>query len=279
MDYIEFKIELNPIEPASGILMYELGETGFESFTEENFGLMAYVPENLFDESRVADILDRAKTYTEEINYSKSLIKQQNWNEVWESNFEPIKIGSKCLVRAPFHNIEEKFDYDIIISPKMSFGTGHHQTTYLMLSELFEMDLVDKSVLDMGSGTGILAILASKLGVREVDAIDIEEWAYENAIENASLNEVENLTSILGDAQKLKDKKTKYDIVLANINRNILMQDFSKYAESMKLKSELLLSGFYEMDAPILIKEALKHNFKLKTQKAKEKWCMLHFER
>ena len=279
MDYVEYKIELNPIEPANGILMYELGETGFESFTEEDFGLMAYVQENLFNENQVNEIFEHAKTYTDEIKYSKSIIKQQNWNEVWESNFKPIKIESKCLVRAPFHDVQGNFDYEIIISPKMSFGTGHHQTTYLMLSELFEMDLVDKSVLDMGSGTGILAILASKLGVKNVDAVDIEEWAFENATENAKLNQVENLAAILGDATSLNDKKDYYDIVLANINRNILIQDIPIYVKTMKSNSELLLSGFYDSDASILIGAVSKYGFKLKAQKEKEKWCMLHFKR
>ena len=279
MDYIELKIELSPIEPARDILMHELGETGFESFTEEVFGLLAYIPQNTFNEERVNEILDHTKTYTEEVKFSQNIIEQQNWNEVWESNFEPIKIGTKCLVKAPFHTIDEKFDYEIVISPKMSFGTGHHETTFLMLSELFEMELKDNAILDMGSGTAILAILASKLNAKTIDAIDVEEWAFENAAENADLNTVSNITPLLGDASLIEDKNDVYDVVLANINRNILVQDMKSYAKALKVNGDLLLSGFYEVDADILIAETSKYGLKLKDKKVKNNWCMLHFER
>lgn len=279
MDYIELKIELNPIEPARGIIIHKLAETGFESFTDEDYGLLAYVPDSLYDEISTNEILNEVKTFPAEIKSTKTIIKQQNWNEVWESNFEPIKIDNRCVVKAPFHEIEEQFDYEIVISPKMSFGTGHHETTYLMLSELFEMELSDKFILDMGSGTGILAILASKLGAKQIDAIDIEEWAFENAGENAQLNGVHNIHPILGDAFELKDKQGKYDIVLANINRNILLQDIERYIESMRDEAELLLSGFYEVDSSVLIDTVLKYGFSLKAKKIKNTWCMLHFER
>lgn len=279
MDYIELKIELIPIHPARDILMHELGETGFESFTEEDFGLMAYVSQNEYNEGQVVNVLDRAKTFTHKIEYTKSVIKQQNWNEVWESNFEPIEIGTKCLVKAPFHNIDKMFDYEITISPKMSFGTGHHETTFLMLSELFEMDLNEKSVLDMGSGTAILAILASKLGAESIDAIDIEEWAFENAAENAEINKVFNIEPMLGDATLLEDKIDTYDVVLANINRNILLQDMEKYAAALKPKGDLLLSGFYDVDAEFLLESTQKYGLRIKSKQVKNNWCMLHFER
>ena len=241
--------------------------------------MLAYVPDSLYDEISTNEILNEVKTFPAEIKSTKTIIKQQNWNEVWESNFEPIKIDNRCVVKAPFHEIEEQFDYEIVISPKMSFGTGHHETTYLMLSELFEMELSDKFILDMGSGTGILAILASKLGAKQIDAIDIEEWAFENAGENAQLNGVHNIHPILGDAFELKDKQGKYDIVLANINRNILLQDIERYIESMRDEAELLLSGFYEVDSSVLIDTVLNYGFSLKAKKIKNTWCMLHFER
>ncbi len=279
MDYIELKIELNPVEPARNILLHQLGELGFESFTEESFGMLAYIPQSDYNEGDVNELINQAKTFTETVQVSSIVIQQQNWNEVWESNFEPIKIEDKCLVRAPFHNSEKGFEYELIISPKMSFGTGHHETTYLMMSELFEMDLSNKQILDMGSGTAILAILTSKLGAKHIDAIDIEEWAFENAQENAELNAVNNITPFLGDAELLKDKNDCYDIVIANINRNILTQDMQAYVKSMKPKADLLLSGFYDVDADILLEETSKYGLTLKEKKTKNNWCMLHLER
>ena len=279
MNYIELKIECLPLQPAQDILLHKLGEAGFESFTEEDFGLMAYISENDFNENAVTTIFKEAETYTNTLNFTKKIIQQQNWNEVWESSFKPITIGNKCIVKAPFHNVSENYQHTIEISPKMSFGTGHHETTYLMLAEMLDINFSNKNVLDMGSGTGILTILAAKLDAKYVDAVDIEQWAYENAIENFEANNVDNATSVLGDAHWLKGKTSSYDVVLANINRNILLNDMATYVDVMRPKAQLLLSGFYDIDVPVLLEKINKLELNLVKKNIKNGWCMLHLQK
>ncbi|MFP5470653.1 MAG: 50S ribosomal protein L11 methyltransferase [Bacteroidia bacterium] len=277
MEYTEVNISLNPILPAREILLYELGEVGFDSFTEEEKGLKAYIPTEKFNESSLQEAFYKIDELEVEYDFELNIIEDKNWNEIWESNIQPIIIDDKCVVKAPFHRVDKHFDYEILIDPKMSFGTGHHETTYLIMQEMLLMNFDKKVVLDMGSGTGILAILACKKGANYCDAIDVEEWAYHNAIENAKNNDVSNMNVFLGNGSLIKDKKNNYDVVLANINRNILLQDIIFYTASMKQNAHLLLSGFYVTDAAQLVSEAEKYNLKLVSENSKNTWCILHF--
>lgn len=279
MEYTEVSISLNPVLPAREILLYELSEVGFDSFTEEENGLKAYIPSKNFNESSLQEAFYKIDELEIDYDFELKVIEDKNWNEIWESNIQPIIIDDKCVVKAPFHTIEKTFEYEILIDPKMSFGTGHHETTFLMLQEMLGMNFENKMVLDMGCGTGILGILACKKGANYCDAIDVEDWAYENAIENAKNNNVSNMNIFLGDAKLIDNKKEVYDIVLANINRNVLLQDIGVYVASMKSKAHLLLSGFYITDAPFLIEEAKKNNLTLEKKSEKNTWCMLHFKK
>jgi ribosomal protein L11 methyltransferase len=279
LEYKELKISLQPLLPAKEVLLYELGELGFDSFTEEPNGLNAYIPSKDYNQQAFEALLEHIKPHLEVVEVEINTIPDQNWNEVWESNFQPITIDNKCVVRAPFHNIENSFEHEVIINPQMSFGTGHHETTYLMMDKMLAMNWQNKQVLDMGSGTGILAILAIKLGAKNCDAIDVEEWAYHNAKENVLLNNVANIHVLLGDASLIENKANTYDVVIANINRNVLMQDMQNYAKSMKNGAQLLLSGFYITDAETLITHAQKLGLCLIDKKEKNTWCLLHLSK
>ncbi|MGB3774200.1 MAG: 50S ribosomal protein L11 methyltransferase [Leeuwenhoekiella sp.] len=246
--YIEYSFKVKPITPGVDILIAQLAEIDFESFSETEVGLNAYILQSLDK----ADILEGVQVLSNsefEIEFSKSKIDPVNWNAEWERNFEPIEVDEKCAVRAPFHPKTDVL-YDIVIEPKMSFGTGHHATTYLMIKHLLKMQIEDKVVLDMGSGTGILTILASMRGARYVDAIDNDRWCYENALENVERNKVSHIRVKHGDVSLLKD--TSYDIIIANINRNILIADIPTYANFLKEGGTMLLSGFYTEDIPAL---------------------------
>lgn len=256
MKYFEYKISVAEVDLAD-VLVWELGELGFDSFTEwDGEQVCAYIThEELFStDSKQAQI----KELLDEYNYEVSEIEQQNWNQLWESNFEPISLGRDCYIRAPFHEPCSGQDYDneLIIMPKMSFGTGHHSTTCLMVRAIVSMDVAGKVGLDMGSGTGILAILAAKRGAKTVDAIDIDEWAKENCSENAELNGVsDSVVPYHGDASLLEDnadRESCYDFVLANINRNILIRDMKHYVRSMKNGAAIAFSGFLEFDVPAI---------------------------
>jgi ribosomal protein L11 methyltransferase len=279
MDYTEVKIVLNPVLPSREVLLYELAELGFDSFTDEEQGLNAYIPSQHLNIQQLEQVFNQIKAHETQLSFEINIIEDKNWNEVWESNFQPITIEDKCIVKAPFHQVDKHYTYEIEINPQMSFGTGHHETTYLMMTELLEMDFKNKDVLDMGSGTGILAILASKLGAKHIDAIDIEEWAYNNALENVANNATTNISVFLGDAALIEQKKESYDVVIANINRNILLQDMHHYVASMKTNANLLLSGFYTTDASVLIHHAETLGLKLHHQREKNTWCMLHFSK
>jgi ribosomal protein L11 methyltransferase len=279
MEYTEVKISLNPVLPAREVLLYELAELGFDSFTDEAEGLNAYIPSQHLNMQQLEEVFSHIKAQETQLSFEINPIEDKNWNEVWESNFQPITIEDKCIVKAPFHHVDKHYTYEIDINPQMSFGTGHHETTYLMMTELLEMDFKNKYVLDMGSGTGILAILASKLGAKHIDAIDIEEWAYNNALENVSNNATSNISVFLGDAALIEPKKEVYDVVIANINRNILLQDMHHYVASMKANTSLLLSGFYTTDAGALIHHAEALGLKFQHQREKNTWCMLHFRK
>jgi len=276
MDYIELTciISAENSNEITEILIAELNEIGFESYNETNDGLKAYIQNDLFEIETIKN-LQINSTINCTIEYSWQVIKSQNWNAIWESNFEPISIENECFVRAPFHDKQKQYKYDIIIEPKMSFGTGHHETTSLMLKAMLSIDFTNKFVLDMGCGTGVLAILASFKNAKKVIAIDIDEWAYENTIENITRNGCKNIVVKKGDAHLLKNKK--FDIILANINRNILLEDISIYAESLNQTGMLLLSGIYEKDLDVIKKEAETRNLKFEKYESKNNWVTANF--
>ena len=250
-NYLEFKFKIEPLQPASEILVAELGYLGFESFVEEEDGLTAYIPAEEYEDDLLAGV-HILQSDEFQITYSKGEIEQVNWNEEWEKNFSPIIVDDICSVRAPFHP-EPDTEFDIVIEPKMSFGTGHHATTHMMIQHILKNDWNDKAVLDMGCGTGVLAILASMKGAKFVDAIDIDNRCYQNTLENVGRNDCDNINVEEGGAELLQDRK--YDMILANINRNILLRDLPIYKDSLNKDGNLFLSGFYEEDIPV-IKEA-----------------------
>ena len=246
--YLGFHFSVEPKELGSEILIAELGEKPFESFIETDNGFIAYIQKDLWTQDILTDIyLLTSPEFT--ISYTIEEIEQVNWNEEWEKNFEPIDVDGKCHVRAPFHPKTDA-EFDIVIEPKMSFGTGHHETTHMMIQHLLETDVENLKTLDMGCGTAILAILAEMKGAQPIDAIDIDNWCYLNSIENAERNNCHKITVCEGDATLLKDKK--YDLIIANINRNILLNDMQQYVECLNKNGILLLSGFYNEDIPFI---------------------------
>ena len=246
--YLGYHFIVEPKESGTEILIAELGETPFESFIETEKGVSAYIQKDFWTEDILKDIYI-LKSGEFDIQYTFEEIEQVNWNEEWEKNFDPIEVDNTCRVRAPFH---EKIDvaYDIVIEPKMSFGTGHHETTFMMIQHLLETDLGNKKILDMGCGTAILAILAEMKGANPIDAIDIDHWCYLNSIENVQRNNCSHITVYEGDAALLAGRQ--YDVIIANINRNILLNDMQHYTDSLNKGGILLLSGFYEDDIPAI---------------------------
>jgi len=246
--YLAYHFSVEPKVLGSEILIAELGEKPFESFIETDNGFSAYIQKDLWTNDILDDIY---LLHSPEFNISHTIeeIAQVNWNEEWEKNFDPIDVDGKCHVRAPFHP-KTNAEFDIVIEPKMSFGTGHHETTHMMIQHLLETDITNKKTLDMGCGTAILAILAEMKGAKPIDAIDIDNWCYLNSIENAQRNNCYEITVYEGDATLLKDKN--YDVIIANINRNILLNDMQQYVDSLKKDGILLLSGFYNEDIPFI---------------------------
>ncbi|MFK2819650.1 50S ribosomal protein L11 methyltransferase [Flavobacteriaceae sp. LMIT009] len=271
--YIGYYFKVEPLVPAVEILTAELGFAGFESFVETETGVTAYIQKEDWN----PDILDDIQVLKSEefaINYTFNEIEQTNWNAEWESNFNPIVVDGVCAVRAPFHDIPDT-EYDIIIEPKMSFGTGHHETTHMMIQYILKNDFEGKHVLDMGCGTGVLAILAEKRGATTIDAIDIDNWCYLNSLENVGRNNCQNISVYEGDASLLKGKK--YDVIIANINRNILLEDMNTYINCLNDNGTLLLSGFYQSDIPSIENECVKYGLKLDETIEKNNWVSLKF--
>lgn len=274
MNYIEVKFSAKSEESyIFDLLASYLGEIGFESFEEINDGILAYIDDKLFDEELMEQLVKNFP-YANDIQYKIAEIKQVNWNEEWEKNFfKPIIIGNECLIHSTFHKNLPKAKYDIIIDPKMAFGTGHHETTSLMIAEILKMDLEGKSVLDMGCGTAVLAILAAMRGAKPVTAIDIDTWCVENSIENIEKNGVGEISVQLGDASLLEDQH--YDIIIANINRNILLADIKKYSACLSKGGALYMSGFYTEDIPLIENEANNYHLKLINYNEKNNWVVV----
>ena len=276
MEYTELDIRVNPVVPFTDILVARLNEIEFESYNEDESGVKAYVQTHLLEENAVAVIINEVAKLCE-LSYTITKVKQENWNKKWENNFEPVHINDRCVIRAHFHAEYPDIEQEIIITPKMSFGTGHHETTSLVMNEMFGIDFKNKSVLDMGSGTGVLAILAAKLGASSLIGIDFDKWAFENAVENANLNAVNNIDFIHGDSDAIGE--ATFDVILANINRNIILQDIATYVGAMNYKSEILFSGFLKEDIPLVLEKSEQLGLELVVSKYKNKWQMLHLKK
>lgn len=271
MNYIEVTFTFSETFPGNDILPALLTEIDFESFVENDlYSTSAYISEKDFSEKNLIELLE---TLPEKIEYKIVNIPDQDWNDVWEKNFTAIQVTDNCRVRAPFHIENKSVEYDLIIDPKMSFGTAHHETTFQMIQLLLEEDVKGKIVLDMGCGTGVLAILADKMGAQKVVAIDNDEWAYRNSVENIRLNHVSNTEAFLGDAQLLG--KEKYDIILANITRNILLNDMKIYCDVLKKGGVLFLSGFFVEDNNLLIEETAKYGVVFKKAIERNNWSAM----
>lgn len=278
MDYIELTLSLNNSRGfENDIVSATLAEIGYESFVYTNDGMKAYCAASLFDEKELRS-WKQTLPCDIGVEYTFELIKDKNWNEEWEKHyFSPIVIGNDCVIHSSFHTDVPKAKYDILIDPKMSFGTGHHETTSLIIGELIKMDVADKSLLDMGCGTGVLAILAAMKGANPITAIDIDEWAYENSVENIRLNGYPDIEVAQGGAELLAGRK--FDIVLANINRNILLNDMKHYAACLASGELLLMSGFYKTDMPAIEAEATENGLAFVKFEEKNNWVTTVYEK
>lgn len=271
--YIGYHFKVAPKELGTEILIAELGEKPFESFIETEEGFSAYIQKEFWTENILEDLYLLSSTeFT--ISYTFEEIEQVNWNEEWEKNFEPIDVDGKCHVRAPFHP-KTSAEFDIVIEPKMSFGTGHHETTHMMIQHLLDMNVADMKTLDMGCGTAILAILAEMKGAHPIDAIDIDNWCYLNSIENAERNNCHQISVYEGDASLLKGKK--YDLIIANINRNILLNDMQLYVDCMNPNGVLLLSGFYNEDIPFIDASCTEKGLTFVKKLERNNWVSLKY--
>ena len=271
--YIAYVFNVSPKDPVTEMLIAQLGHIGFESFVENESGVVAYIQKKDWNSNKVEDLyLLNSNEF--DITFKYSEIEQTNWNKEWEKNFNPIQVNGQVSIRAPFHE-NPSLNFDIVIEPKMSFGTGHHETTHMMVQHLLALDLKNKKVLDMGCGTGILAIFAEMKGAQPTDAIDIDSWCYQNSLENVQRNGCKHITVLEGDSSLLKGKE--YDVVIANINRNILLSDMKIYTDCLREKGVLLLSGFYKEDISIIESEVIKHGLVLDKMIQKNNWVALKY--
>ena len=273
--YIGYNFKISPLQPATEILIAELGYAGFESFVETDNGVNAYIQKDDWNTDILEDIYV-LNSNEFEISFSYEEIEQVNWNKEWEKNFDLITVDNKCCVRAPFHD-KPDVEFDIIIEPKMSFGTGHHETTHMMIQHLLKLDVQGKKTLDMGCGTGVLAILAGMRGASPIDAIDIDNWCYINTIENIDRNNGQNIFAYEGDVSLLKDKS--YDLIIANINRNILINDMEQYAACLNIDGDILLSGFYQEDLELIKETCSKFNLVYQHHFLRNNWVAAQFNK
>jgi ribosomal protein L11 methyltransferase len=274
MDYIEVHFQVEPQSTGTEILIAMLSQIGYESFLETDAGLIGYIQSPQF---HLSALIELQQTIAPGVNFTftSNIVKSQNWNEVWESNFNPVIIGGRVYVRAPFHEPDESIEFEIVIEPKMSFGTAHHETTMMMIDFLLEENLSEKAVLDMGCGTGILAILAEMLGAKGIFAIDNDEWAYNNALENVRKNKCKHISVFKGTADLLKHEK--FDIVLANINRNVLLSEMKKYTDHLAENGVLILSGFYVDDIPAINQAVVSCGLEPGKNETKNDWAAVRF--
>lgn len=280
MKYFEITFTAQPCnEIVTDVLSALIAEIGFESFVECEGGIQAYIQQSLFDEEALKNVLADFPLPDTNITYSIFEPEDKDWNEEWEKNFfQPIVIGDRCVIHSTFHNDVPQAEYDIVINPQMAFGTGHHETTSLIIGELLDSDLQGKSLLDMGCGTSILAILARMRGASPCTAIDIDEWCVRNSLENIALNGVDNIAVSQGDASSLKSKGP-FDMVIANINRNILLADMKHYIARMNPGAELLMSGFYIDDIPVIREEAERNGLHFVHHREKNRWAAVKFRK
>ena len=281
MVYIEVTFTLTPWnETAQDVLTALAGDIGFESFVEEGSTLKAYIQKKLYDEEAIQNIISDFPMSNTTITYTVQEQEDKDWNEEWEKNFfQPIIIGNRCVIHSTFHKDIPEMEYDILINPQMSFGTGHHETTNLIVSRLLETELKGKSVLDMGCGTSILAILAAKRGASPITAIDIDDWCVSNSADNINLNGIDCITVRLGDADFLRNECPTFDLIIANINRNILTADMDAYAGCMKSGSRIFLSGFYVDDIPAIQESLTLNGLSFVEYYENNRWAMVVAEK
>ena len=270
MNYVEFKFRVKEPQVYRDILLAQISHLPFESFEETDEGLLAYIPDSLMNKEGLLKEIKKLE-YVEDVIIRE--IEGVNWNEEWEKEYKPIMVENQCLIRAPFHPNDQRFLFQVVIKPQMSFGTGHHNTTYLMVKHLLNENIYKKSVLDMGCGTGVLAILAEQKGANPVWAIDNDEWAYKNTISNCLLNGTEYVSVKFGDKRKIPDKK--FDLILANINKNILKKDMQDYADHMEKGAVILLSGFFDVDIEEISSVAKNCGLKVSRTDTKEEWAIV----
>lgn len=276
MNYFEINIVITPVLPWRELINADLGNIGFESFVDQEDGTQAFIRTNDFNEEKLIHLLE---SYNDscETTYSKKEIESVNWNEEWEKNFDPIFVDDNCVVRATFHQLEKQYPYDIIINPKMSFGTGHHATTHLMIQEMLTIDFNGHDVLDMGCGTSVLAILASILEAKTVLAIDNDQWAVDNSMENVKLNNIQNVITVRGSDDEFTGKC--FNIILANINLNVLLAQMDSYYKAMKEEGIILFSGVLEKDVSKLHAAVKQIGFSIIDTKQKDKWVMVRCQK
>lgn len=274
MDYIQYDFKVTPVEPGSDILIALLADLGFESFTQNETGVEAYIQEEFENEDLVKELTFEDFTFS----YVRTVIPKTNWNEEWEKNFSPVYVDDLVCIRAHFHPVAENIKHDIVITPKMSFGTGHHDTTWLVSKTMFSIPFANTHVLDMGCGTGILAILAKQLGAKKLLGIDIDDWSIQNSIENAGINHASDIEFKKGDASILPSIET-FDIILANINKNVLKKDLPAYFACLKKDGHLLLSGFFTADVEELKQLAQSIGFTFIESYHKNEWAVIKLKK
>jgi len=271
MHYIKLRAQA-PDETTRALIISELADLGFEAFLETDNGFEAAIEKSQFEEAKVDEVFGNYSKGNQ-LAYHMEEVAKENWNKLWEENFEMTEVNSELLIRAPFHEPDRKYVYEIVVMPKMSFGTGHHATTQLMLKQQMLLNHEGKRVFDAGCGTGILAIMAMKLGAAKADACDVEDWSVENAKENAAANGVKVKVGLGKAADFLQE--AHYDIFLANINRNIVLEELAVYAKMLKPNGSLLLSGFYEQDVETVVNEAFEYRLHQVSHSTQNQWACL----
>ena len=278
MNYYQLKCPRHPEQEQNEILIALLAEAGFESFEETDTHILAYIPEKDYADQIVEAVPECQKLF-QEGKTSLTFIPEQNWNAVWESNYPPVLIAGRCYIYAPFHKKRPDVEFNIAVKPKMAFGTAHHETTAQMIALMLDENFTEKEVLDMGCGTGVLAILASLKGAKHIDAVDIDTWSYNNTEENRQANRITNITTVLGDVRFLDNKAEHYDVILANINKNILLADMPAYSRALKTGGKILFSGFYDTDLDDIKTKAASVRLSYNSHRTRNKWVAAIFSK